>query len=116
MRLIQKGPKLAGFPTLDEIQSLKDAISAAPPFAKIVRQLIQKVVIGKTPGHQPASLQVHGLIGSILAQMDVLDYMERRFLAEVHEDFVDKLDAGLIETKNKQEALIDSYCEEILKR
>ena len=49
MRLIQKGPKLAGFPTLDEIQSLKDAISAAPPFAKIVRQLIQKVVIGKTP-------------------------------------------------------------------
>jgi hypothetical protein len=31
----------------------------------IVRQLVQKVVIGKTPGHQPASLQVHGLIASI---------------------------------------------------
>jgi hypothetical protein len=26
----------------------------------IVRDLIQTVVIGKTPGHEPASLQVHG--------------------------------------------------------
>ena len=33
----------------------------------IVRDLIQTVVIGKAPGHQPASLQVHGDIASILA-------------------------------------------------
>jgi DNA invertase Pin-like site-specific DNA recombinase len=39
----------------------------------IVRQLVQTVVIGKTPGHQPASLQVHGLIAAIFAQMDVMD-------------------------------------------
>jgi site-specific DNA recombinase len=25
----------------------------------IVRDLIETVVIGKTPGHQPASLQIH---------------------------------------------------------
>lgn len=39
----------------------------ADEFAKqrlmpIVRDLIQTVGIGKTPGHQPASLQVHGSI------------------------------------------------------
>jgi alkylation response protein AidB-like acyl-CoA dehydrogenase len=32
------------------------------------------------PSHQPASLQVHGLIASILAQMDVLDYMSSRVM------------------------------------
>lgn len=40
------------------------------PFITIVRQFIQKVVIGKTPGHQPASLEVHGQIASILAAME----------------------------------------------
>ena len=34
--------------------------------------LIQTVVIGKTPGHQPASLQVHGDIAHIMASMDVI--------------------------------------------
>ncbi|PZM15299.1 hypothetical protein [Rhizobium tubonense] len=33
----------------------------------IVRDLIQTVVIGKTRGHQPASLQVHGSIANIMA-------------------------------------------------
>jgi hypothetical protein len=33
------------------------------------------VVIGKTPGHQPASLQVHGSIANIMASMEVLDLM-----------------------------------------
>lgn len=36
----------------------------------IVRSLVQKVVIGKTPGHQPASLEVHGRIASILAAIE----------------------------------------------
>ncbi|WP_246723552.1 recombinase family protein [Rhizobium sp. ARZ01] len=79
----------------------------------IVRSLVQKVVIGKTPGHQPATLEVHGLIASILAQMDVLDYMERRFVAEVHTDFIEKLEAGEIETKEKQQKLLDAYAEEL---
>ena len=47
----------------------------------IVRDLIQTVVIGKTLGHQPASLQVHGLIAAIFAQMDVMDLMEQQFVA-----------------------------------
>ena len=41
----------------------------------IVRDLIQTVVIGKTPGHEPASLQVHGSIANIMASMEVLDLM-----------------------------------------
>ncbi|WP_205908894.1 hypothetical protein [Metarhizobium album] len=44
-------------------------------------RVVQKVVVGKTPGHQPASLQVHGLIASILVQMDVLDYMRSHFIS-----------------------------------
>ena len=74
------------------------------PFITIIRRFIQKVVIGKTPGHQPATVEVHGPISSILAQMDVLDFMERRFVAEVHADFIEKLEAGEIETKEKQKA------------
>jgi DNA invertase Pin-like site-specific DNA recombinase len=82
----------------------------------IVRSLVQKVVIGKTPGHQPATLEVHGLISSILAQMDVLDLMERRFVAEVHADFIEKLEAGEIATKEKQKKLLDSYEEELRRK
>ena len=82
----------------------------------IVRQLVQKVVVGKTPGHQPASLQVHGLIASILAQMDVLDYMKSRFISEIHEDFVERLEAGEIDSEEKREMLLDIYREELLER
>ena len=35
----------------------------------MVRDLIQTVVIGKTPGHQPASLQVHGDIANIMVTL-----------------------------------------------
>ena len=82
----------------------------------IVRQLVQKVVIGKTPGHQPASLQVHGLIASILAQMDVLDYMKSRFISEIHEDFVERLEAGELDSEEKREIMLDIYREELLER
>ncbi len=82
----------------------------------IVRQLVQKVVVGKTPGHQPASLQVHGLIASILAQMDVLDYMKSRFISEIHEDFVERLEAGELDSEEKKEILLDIYREELLER
>lgn len=47
----------------------------------IVRDLIQTVVIGKTPGHQSAALQVHGDIANVMASMEVLDLMEQQFLA-----------------------------------
>lgn len=69
----------------------------------LVRQLAQKVVIGKTPGHQPATLQIHGLIASILAQMDVLTLMEQRFLSSVQNDFLEKLEAGEIDSEAKKQ-------------
>ncbi|MBY5436976.1 recombinase family protein [Rhizobium leguminosarum] len=47
----------------------------------IVRDLIQTVVIGKTPGHQPASLQVHSSIANIMASMEAIDVLEQQFLA-----------------------------------
>jgi len=45
----------------------------------IVRDLIQTVVIGQTPGHQPASLQVHGSIANIMASMEAIDVLEQQF-------------------------------------
>jgi len=51
------------------------------PFINIVRQFIQKVVIGKTTGHQPASLEVHGRIASILAAMEAATITEKLFEA-----------------------------------
>ena len=47
----------------------------------IVRDLIQKVVIGKTPGHQPATLEMHGPIANIVASMEVMDLLKQAFLA-----------------------------------
>lgn len=56
------------------------------PFINLVRQFIQKVVIGKTPGHQPASLEVHGRIASILCAMEASAILEKRFLAGKRND------------------------------
>ncbi|MBO0134635.1 hypothetical protein JZX89_28235, partial [Agrobacterium sp. Rnr] len=50
---------------------------------------------------------------STLAQMDVLDLMERRFVAEVHADFIERLEAGEIDTEQKQKKLLDAYAEEL---
>jgi hypothetical protein len=83
------------------------------PLIAITRRFIQKVVICKTPGHQPAFLEVHGLISSILAQMDVLDFMERCFVAEMYADFIEKPEAGEIDTAQKQKKLLDAYAEEL---
>lgn len=32
------------------------AATAKQPFIDLMRQLVQKVVVGKTPGHQPATI------------------------------------------------------------
>jgi hypothetical protein len=45
---------------------------------EVLRQFVQKVVIGKTPGHQPATLEVHGRIGSILAAMEATTILEEQ--------------------------------------
>jgi hypothetical protein len=76
----------------------------------IVCQLVQKVVIAN---HQPGGLQVHGLLALILAQMDVLDYMSSRFISEVHEDFVERLRAGELDTWQKRKNLLDASAEEL---
>jgi hypothetical protein len=78
----------------------------------LVWSLVQKVVIGNTPGHQPATLDLHGLTSSILAEMGAPDLMEPRFVAEIHADFTEKLEANDIGTKEKQRELIASYQED----
>ncbi|KVK42395.1 hypothetical protein L901_26810, partial [Agrobacterium sp. D14] len=79
----------------------------------IVRDLIQTVVIGKTPGHQPASLQVHGSIANIMASMEVLDLMEQQFITAAQNDLMARIASGELETEEKRKKLLDAYAEEL---
>ena len=83
------------------------------PFINLVRQFIQKVVIGKTPGHQLASLEVHGRIASILAAMEAATIMEKQFQALKQHDYLEKMRAGDLDTEQKQKKLLDAYAEEL---
>ncbi|MFC0805308.1 hypothetical protein ACFHWW_07545 [Ensifer sp. P24N7] len=83
-------------------QSLGEGAETKQPFINIVRQFIQKVVIGKTPGHQPASLEVHGRIASILAAMEAATIMEKQFEALARHDYLEKLRTGELDTEQKQ--------------
>ncbi len=80
----------------------------------IVRDLIQKVVIGKTPGHQPATL--HGSIANIMASMEVLDLREQQFLAAAQNDFMARLASGELDTDAKKQKLLKAYAEELLRK
>ena len=82
----------------------------------IVRDLIQTVVIGKTPGHQPAALQVHGDIANIMASMDVIDIMQQQFVASAQNDMMARIASGEIDTEAKKEKLLEAYAEELLRR
>ncbi|MGR8965709.1 hypothetical protein [Rhizobium leguminosarum] len=79
----------------------------------IVRDLIQTVVIGKTPGHQPASLQVHGSIANIMASMEAVDVLEQQFLAAAQNDLMAKIASGEIDTEAKKQKLLDAYAEKL---
>jgi hypothetical protein len=79
----------------------------------IVRDLIQTVLIGETPGHQPARLQVRGDIANIVASMKVLDLMEQQFLAAAGKDFVARIASREIDTDQKRKKLLDRCGEEL---
>jgi hypothetical protein len=91
----------------------RDAISQGGRLMPIVRDLIQTVVIGKTPGHQPASLQVHGDIANIMASMDVIDFLRQQFIAAAQNDLMARLASGEIDTEAKKNKLIEAYLEEM---
>lgn len=76
------------------------------PFINLVRQFIQKVVIGKTPGHQPASLEVHGRIASILAAMEAATILEKQFGALKQSEYLEKRKSGELDTEQKQKKLL----------
>ncbi|MDH0116910.1 recombinase family protein, partial [Rhizobium pusense] len=82
----------------------------------IVRDLIQTVVIGKTPGHQPAALQVHGDIANIMASMDVIDIMQQQFVASAQNDMMARIASGEIHTEAKKKKLLEAYAEELLRK
>jgi len=42
----------------------------------------------QAPGHQLATLQLHGSFANIMASMEVFDLMEQQFLAAARNDFM----------------------------
>ncbi|MBB3542200.1 MULTISPECIES: hypothetical protein [unclassified Rhizobium] len=59
-------------------------------------------VIGKTPGHQPAGLQVHGSIANIMASMEVLDLMEQQFITAAQNDLMTRIASVELDTWQKR--------------
>lgn len=66
--------------------------------------MIQKAVISKPPGHQPASLEVHGQIASILVAMEEATILEKQFEALARHDYLQKRRAGELETEQKEKS------------
>ena len=49
---------------------------------------IECLRLRQAPGHQLATLQLHGSFANIMASMEVFDLMEQQFLAAARNDFM----------------------------
>jgi hypothetical protein len=78
----------------------------------IVRDLIQRVGVGKTPGHRPASLQINCAVFNIMASREVLDLMEHQFLTAGN-DLMASMASGELDSELKREKLLAGYGEEL---
>ena len=83
------------------------------PLVTLIGLLVQKVVIGKTPGHQPAELEVHGRISSILAAMEASMIVERQFKHLKEAEYLEKIDSGELVSQEKRKEFLDAYAEEL---
>jgi DNA invertase Pin-like site-specific DNA recombinase len=94
---------------------LRDKIAADEKqrYIDVIRMLVQNVVIGKTPGHQPAELTVHGRIASILGAMEAATIVEQQFKYRKNAEFSEKIDAGILNTDQKQKEFLDAVTEEL---
>ena len=79
----------------------------------IVRDVTQTVVIGKTPGHQRASLHVHGDIAHIMASMDVIDVLQQQLFAAAQNDLMARMASCELDTEDKRKKLLSDYVEEL---
>jgi hypothetical protein len=83
------------------------------PLVDVVRRLIQKIVVGPRPGHQQASLEIHGQIASILAAMEAATIMEKQLITLHHHQYLEAEDAGLLDTEAKRKKLLSDFAEEL---
>lgn len=72
---------------------------------------IIQTVIGKSPGHQPASLEVHGHTAKIMASMDAIDVMKQQFIAAARKDFMPLVASGEIDSEDKVQKHFAGYAE-----
>ncbi|SCX05284.1 hypothetical protein DSM25558_0748 [Agrobacterium sp. DSM 25558] len=75
----------------------------------IVRDLIQTVMMCKTRGRQPASLQVHGDIPTIMGYLEVIDMIEQRYLASAKTEVIPRLVSVEIDTAARRKRLFYEY-------
>lgn len=82
--------------------------TAKQPVVDLVRRFIQKVVIAKIPGHQPATLEVHGRITSIPASMEASSVLEERLsVLNPHDDLVRQVTGDhAVEQKEKSSSTL----------
>ena len=116
MRYAWRTALLAVFMAGQLVESVNADEAVKQRLMPIVRDLIQTVVIGKTPGHQPASLQVYGDIANIMASMDVLDVLQQQFFAAAQNELLARMASGEIDTEDKKQKLLAGYAEELSRK
>ena len=57
------------------------------------------------------SMEIMRLTGSLLR-----GNQQSRFISEIHEDFMERLEAGELDSEEKREIMLDIYREELLER
>ncbi|MDE1993072.1 MAG: hypothetical protein KGI75_11265 [Rhizobiaceae bacterium] len=68
------------------------------------------VVISKTPGHQPASVDLHGQIASILAAMEAATILEERFKLQKHHEYLARTETGELDKELKRKKAPRRLC------
>ena len=79
----------------------------------MIRRFVQKVVIAKLSGNQPAELAVHGHIVLILAAMQAATIMEERLKAMHSLDYQKRWHAGELDIEAKRKKLLGAFAEEL---
>ncbi len=82
-------------------------------YITMIRMLVQKVVVGPTPGHQPAELAIHGRIASILAAMEATTILERQFELRKQHAYIEGIESGRLDSEQKQKEFLDACAEEL---
>jgi DNA invertase Pin-like site-specific DNA recombinase len=126
LRTAPKGPSISEQVTPEAIKAVVDAIlylmrehadaETKQPFIQIIRALIQVVEIGVAADGKETELTVYGQIVGILASMDALEAYEAEYKTAVNLEYYRQIDAGVLDTDDKQNKFLRHFDEELAKK